>query len=146
MTDTEINIAIAEVCGWKNCHCETLGNMPVGEPDDDYNRDVLEHRKHGQCGYPTQPHLEPIPEYVNDLNAMPEALSTLTPGGRVAYMDHIKVVTLAVYETENPQDQFDIHTASASQRAEAFLRTVGKWKECSQPSDEKQRPYLWKDK
>jgi len=64
---------------------------------------------------------ELIPDYLNDLNAMHEAEKTLTyaQGGEMTLW--IQRMTCAGY---GPQ-----LFATASQRAEAFLRTIGKWKE-----------------
>lgn len=93
MNDEEINIAIAEACGWKIC--------PFGEPLQPKTwRSALD-----------------LPDYCRDLNAMHEAEKTLNG------------TAMRVYEALlNPDDGFAIH-ANARQRAEAFIRTIGKWKE-----------------
>jgi hypothetical protein len=61
------------------------------------------------------------PDYLNDLNAMHEAEKTLTyaQGGEMTLW--IQRMTCAGY---GPQ-----LFATASQRAEAFIRTVGKWED-----------------
>jgi hypothetical protein len=60
-------------------------------------------------------HLRNLPDYLNDLNAMHEAEKVLdsTQGDR--YFELL--------------DQLDVPSisATAAQRAEAFLRTIGKW-------------------
>jgi len=62
-----------------------------------------------------------VPDYLNDLNAMHEAEKVLTyeQGGKMTLW--IQRMTCAGY---GPQ-----LFATASQRAEAFLRTIGKWEE-----------------
>lgn len=62
--------------------------------------------------------LEEIPDYCNDLNAMHEAEKVLTNIQREHYRTEL------VYQYSGG----DIF-ATAAQRAEAFLRTIGKWKE-----------------
>lgn len=68
-----------------------------------------------------------VPDYLNDLNAMHEAEKTLTKeqqrsfalilqGRQMGGMDYLA------------QDFRAIH-ATAAQRAEAFLRTIGKWED-----------------
>lgn len=78
MTDTEINTAIAEACGWTD-----------------------------------------TPDAVNDLNAMHEAEKVMSEGElwSMAYaLPHVSPLNFR---------------ATARQRAEAFLRTLGKWKEAA---------------
>lgn len=66
----ELDALVAEkVMGWTAVFRLAGGNIPYGFPDDDYNRDVDEHRKHGTCGFPTDYHREPIPEYSTDISA-----------------------------------------------------------------------------
>jgi hypothetical protein len=60
------------------------------------------------------------PNYLNDLNAMHEAEKVLTS----------EQVTSYVYSLESMNERWSTPAfATASQRAEAFLRTIGKWKE-----------------
>jgi hypothetical protein len=63
-----------------------------------------------------------LPDYVFDLNAMHEAEKLLTQGGKTQY--------IFVLQTLCGGQQFgDNYFATAEQRAEAFLRVVGRWKE-----------------
>ena len=63
------------------------------------------------------------PDYTEDLNAMHEAEKILirpnlyAKGGWGMYLSHLSIVT----DEQHPID------ATAAQRAEAFLRAVGKW-------------------
>ena len=59
-----------------------------------------------------------IPNYCNDLNAMHEAEKVLTS----EQID--KYVTILCLEI---QPEPKLHHATARQRAEAFLKTIGKW-------------------
>jgi hypothetical protein len=61
------------------------------------------------------------PDYLNDLNAMHEAEKVLTAEQRRSYVNCI--FNLPVSECES--NTF----ATAAQRAKAFLRAIGKWKE-----------------
>ena len=103
MTDTEINIGIAEACGWKfveggekhggACWWELNGKYAENGPDN----------------------------YCSDLNAMHEAEKELSVDERDSYAD-----TLA---QSFPAWSFAVLHADARQRAEAFLRTLCKWKD-----------------
>lgn len=70
----------------------------------------------------------PFPNYCNDLNAMHEAEKVLDYEQCEAFVDTITDTTHAAIDYEAPWDFTRIH-ATAEQRAEAFLRTLGKWEE-----------------
>jgi uncharacterized protein Smg (DUF494 family) len=97
MTDEQINIAIAESLGWESCGMASTGKM---------------------MGYKTE-EWEQLPNYTADLNAMHEAEKVLTAEQRKSYINCI--FNLPVSECES--NAF----ATAAQRAEAFLRVIGKW-------------------
>ena len=71
---------------------------------------------------------ELIPDYLNDLNAMYEAEATMNLTDKYQYGKAIcKIMNM---DTEGGLDVVDIYYAchaSAAQRAEAFLRTIGEW-------------------
>ena len=109
MTDEQINVAIAEACGWTEIH----------------DSGVWHHHK--LWGYPP---LKPgqggnsyqyLPDYCNDLNAMHEAEKTLSGTDMFVMGIHIERLV-----SRHGQHYFH---ATARQRAEAFLRTLGLWKE-----------------
>ena len=106
MNDNEINIAIAEACGWK-----------YSEKFDHWEKD-------GQVAFcdGNSLHYRQLPSYTADLNAMHEAEKVLTAE---QFQDYDSELTdqYVLHQSNNP-----IH-ATARQRAEAFLRTSGKWKE-----------------
>jgi len=86
MSEEQINIAIAEACGWAH------------------------------------PSVQPyaFPDYCNDLNAMHEAEKTLTRDQIEVFCDQLLPKNHGIW--------WGIHT-TARQRAEAFLKTIGKWKD-----------------
>lgn len=72
-----------------------------------------------------------IPNYHGDLNEMHEAEKTLNNGQALKYQDTLisLVCTLDVLfpATRDCAMQGFLHHATSAQRAEAFLRTIGKW-------------------
>lgn len=105
MTPEQQRIKIAEACGWlqsRTCHWEGWWYL-----------------KKGKRAY----HQEP-PDYLNDLNAMREAEKTLNP---ILAAEYARILTSIAWQSEQPV--FAPMTATAAQRAEAFLRTLDKWEE-----------------
>lgn len=106
MTHDEMRIAVAEAHGYKQYH--EKGGTDRGITDwegyDPTGKFVI---------------FEDLPDYPNDLNAMHEAEKVLTNDQREDYMNW-----LGTCDTE----WNSIH-ATAAQRREAFLRTIGKWKQ-----------------
>ena len=116
MAKDEINIAIAEVCQWREIQA-FLGGL-FGLPPDTWKgrRNYLPGL--GKCE---------VPNFASDLNAMHEAENVLTVNQRNAYVNHLDSM---VGEVEDQVERdFLWCCASASRRAEAFLRTIGKWKD-----------------
>jgi hypothetical protein len=105
MTPEQQRIAIAEACGW------TL-DLKSAIRVDGYRIEVWGKRPH-----------EALPDYLNDLNAMHEAEAILTEKQRLFY--HVNLMKLQKADFV-AGFWFLIH-ATATQRAEAFLRTIGKW-------------------
>ena len=76
----------------------------------------------------------PLPDYLNDLNAIAEAEKTLngkTVDIRSLYYDNLALI---VPNWPKHRDEFFEHdysmlTATAEQRACAFLKTLGLWKD-----------------
>jgi hypothetical protein len=97
-------IAIAEACGW------TRGKDAIsgGESWPVWN-------KGSQCG---SLKTQTLPDYLNDLNAMHEAEKSLTSYDMQSeYFDTLK---------HSFNLEWTYH-ATAAQRAEAFLKCIGKW-------------------
>lgn len=70
----------------------------------------------------------PFPDYLNDLNAMHEAVRSLPYKKQPVYMKNLFYV-LIEQNGEAGVSDFDKHLASASVCAEAFLKTIGKWED-----------------
>jgi hypothetical protein len=97
MTDEQINAAIAEACGWTDV---TASHRSGKAPSADYVGSEF------------------LPDYCNDLNAMHEAEKVLRDKELLfEYGMHIS----------NSHHYEYLLRATARQRAEAFLRTLGKW-------------------
>ena len=107
MTKEEQRIAIAEACGWKNVDAG-FGRV----------RGVTTRHKGTLSEFDV---CVDVPNYPFDLNAMHEAEKVLTREQEKEY-DYQLEAACCPFE-------YGWH-ATASQRAEAFLRTIGKWKEC----------------
>ena len=100
MTQEEKRIAIAEACGW-----------------------VF---KEGGIYYHSSGVLKHLPDYLNDLNAMHEAEKQIKDFSH--YARHLKWIMLG--PDQIPQrERWKVVHATAAQRAEAFGRTLGLWKE-----------------
>ena len=103
MNNKQINTTIAEACGWDS---------------DDIAR-----------GYTLCQFSENVPDYCNDLNAMHEAEKVFTYEEAQQFEGEL----CGICGSENLHKEyplpfeFSVAHATASQRAEAFLRTIGKW-------------------
>ena len=71
--------------------------------------------------HPDNPIGQTMPNYLNDLNSMHEAEKVLVRLQWVSYLRRLQTLC-------DESVTWPIH-ATASQRAEAFLRTIGKWEE-----------------
>ena len=135
MHNDDINIAIAEYCGWhphpdndkREQKFWTLGGTGYGLPNgvakpvaaipyifDDIRGDI-----------------GGLPNYCNDLNAMHEAEKFLEGGYNWnKYTDILGKLCHYKPNIHNLRSFANIIvSASAKQRAEAFLKTIGKWEE-----------------
>ena len=106
MTPEAQRIAIAEACGWKPYDPIT---------NDGWHLLMTPPEKPNEEGW-----LETIPDYLNDLNAMHEAEKVLT-----CTNNYVRELRLS---TDRYTNDFILIHATAAQRAEAFLRTLGLWK------------------
>jgi hypothetical protein len=123
MTNEEINKIIAEFRGWVMYH-PTPESISRGYPSYSYwtpprdSKQFAENWGKLEMDYP--------PDYCNDLNAMHEAEKTLSRGQNYhqlyGFGFYINTLTQICYQQH-------ILTATASQRAEAFVRTIDKWKD-----------------
>lgn len=110
MNKEQQRIAIAEVCGWKRLPNKSLwvkgGCYAAMNPFACFNA-------------PAGMEVDPLPDYLSDLNAMHEAEKALNASQAIQYVDCLINGRKAT--------EFLAVFATASQRAEAFLRAVGKW-------------------
>ena len=104
MTPEQQRIKIAEARGWTDAEIVNVNGKIM----------------HGQTE---------VPDYLNDLNAMHEAEKVLTVAQRITYANQIGVVLSGGSVGRAIPNWWFIHEATASQRAEAFLRTLDKWEE-----------------
>jgi hypothetical protein len=116
MSDEQINIAIAEACGW-------TGFNPDNIPD------CLQYTARAPSGK-----WGLIPDYCNDLNAMHEAEKVLTKEQLYNYGNKLDRITLPKTKMEmcyieSPEAGMypDLFCATAAQRARAFLETLKEW-------------------
>lgn len=103
MTDTEMNIAIAESLGWKR------------HPNADWKR------HHIVVMFNPEGNRQGVPSYTTDLNAMHEVIMSNTEAEfSTGTLDQILWESYKVKHLISP---FDRLQATASQLAEAFLKT-----------------------
>lgn len=125
MNKQEQRTAIAEACGWRR-------EYAFGNGIDD---ELWITPKGLTAGRASDP-LNALPDYLNNLNDMHEAEALLTPRLFTRYTEILLPIVDPLFKAW-PADGQGIHAneafrllhASAEQRAEAFLRTIGKWKE-----------------
>ena len=67
------------------------------------------------------------PDYLNDLNAMHEVEKTLSLMQRGDYYSNLWCVCGGKAQRTASVDRWLVPTATAAQRAEAYLKTIGKW-------------------
>jgi hypothetical protein len=107
MTNQEIRIAIAEACGWKAIKIGPGFAKTITGIHAAYKGNQEKYR-------------ESVPWYDSDLNAMAEAEMHIIQAGST-YTHYVSELQRLTEHNE--------WRATASQRAEAFLRTIGKWKD-----------------
>lgn len=122
MTPEAQRIAIAQECDWYDLVPNVNGREVWGNRFGDTKRQL-------------------IPDYLNDLNAMAEAEETLrdVKDGQIITPQRYKFSKILFEltggssgpdgEDEGSEMKFELCHATAPQRAEAFLKTIGKWVE-----------------
>ena len=131
MTQKEQRIEIAEFCGWKwyratgselvstiiTFNINLTGHWEEIPRPDDYLDNVV---AFVNC-----------PDYPNDLNAMRDAESCL--GSLGLYYQNLTDVMMRIvgggYSRGHSQILVSVTTARAEYRSEAFIRTIGKWRD-----------------
>ena len=112
MNPEQQRVAIAEACGWTAR--EDIENFwrAVDASGNMTHELWMSERNVWSAG---------IPNYLNDLNAMHEAEKTLTDKAHEEFR-------LNLYDVIGDDSRL-IVSSTSTQRAEAFLRTIGKWEE-----------------
>lgn len=131
MTDQEINVAIAEACGVKArpngwcVHHKTEDRLILADWHKSTCDEWLRQHPDFQNDWETRPE-EVYPSYANDLNAMHEVELSLSGGDatRQSFRWHL----WNRYGDLGIDRRAPCH-ATARQRAEAFLRVKGLWKD-----------------
>lgn len=115
MTNEQINMAIAKAVGWKdNDHPDCIAKKRTKG----LMAEIWILRPDGELVFGND-----IPNYCNDLNAMHEAEEVLCAS-------HLhKDYALILGRIVKRRIRFDAIHATAQQRAEAFLVTIGKWQQ-----------------
>lgn len=118
MTPRDIRIAIAEANGYEwtmEAHLES-GYHSWQNFADSCGNEVLD---------------DELSDYCNDLNAMHEAWCQLTRNQHFLFRSYLQTIVLNAQESGvlpiGPAHS--VCNATALQRAEAYLRTIGKWNE-----------------
>ncbi len=106
MTPEKQRIAIAEACGWINVHSRA--------------GTVMGYKSNSENGI--------VPDYLNDLNAMNQAENVLKDVDE--YMAQLWMsVGFSHEEILTPEHLPRLCLATAIQRAEAFLKSLGLWED-----------------
>lgn len=129
MTDDEIRIAVAESVAFdmwviqkRGLYYRPNANGYTSSLAEAWKLPFAEVKKHeAYVDRNDVPHSEkvfikpaPYPDYPNDLNAMHEVEKTLSGCVRVKYLNSLTALSNPAF-------------ATARQRCEAYLRTIGKW-------------------
>lgn len=121
MTPEAQRIAIAEACGWK-FHPLTEHLYSPNEKAEA----IMCWVRPGNDSW----HTECVPDYLNDLDAMNEAVSIFDYDQADEFDDHLCDICKRANDlADNPAPwRFAVTNATAVQRAEAFLKTLKLWK------------------
>jgi hypothetical protein len=117
MTPEAQRIAIAEACGWK---------FEQGTPPTYGGMNLPRGWRSPKSGAVRVAH----PDYLNDLNAMHEAEKVLGDRESSWFAMRLWEIVGGDENSDVPYwEMFKLSHATAAQHAEAFLRTIGKWKD-----------------
>ena len=126
VTNEELNVEIAEFCGWRNIREQDY--QPFGtDPYIDGPSQVWV-GIHPESDVDSK-EFEVIPDYCKDLNAMAEAKNLLTGDKRREFIDYLyEVVKQDKNINAGPYSvMIEAFYATAKQQAIAFVKTIGKW-------------------
>ena len=110
MSPEKQRIAIAEACGWTSIDSAFVGYWPGAEDPMDYDT---------------------VPDYLNDLNAVHEAIRTLTEGQLVKFTKTLAMLVRRAHEERawTWSNEMLVASATAAEWSEAFLVALGKWED-----------------
>lgn len=123
MTNEQINIAIAYECEWKFEQTEEGGKItyPSGFA-----------AEFSPISWAEEKFLKTIPDFCNDLNAIREAMELISQQCKESdYWFFLRQI-IGFPDAESDWDElyyFQAVNATARHRAEAFLKTLGKWEQ-----------------
>lgn len=119
MTDEQLRIKVAELCGWKYfnwAHVPTKGPSLVGLP---------QHDSPGSNGVFGD---QPVPDYPHDLNAMHEAWNRMTEEQKIKFSGQLELLVRKIWRDQEDKSVdwfwYMIINATARQRAETFVLTM----------------------
>ena len=121
MNDTEIRIAIAQAMGWEWTGVDGGEFTELRHWRLPASKNSLENK----C-------LIELPDYTNDLNAMHQAWRTLFRRQAIHYSQNLRIVVVnsGIHTLSSNEDIVACcENATARQRSEAFLRTIGRWRD-----------------
>lgn len=111
MTPEQQRIAIAEACGWYRNGTKCNGRFPAySHPEKDCRCTVHQ-----------------LPNYPGDLNDMHEAEKVLLKDADFGYKYDCELNIVVEAFEDGCVNYMKLWHATAAQRAEAFLRAIGKW-------------------
>jgi hypothetical protein len=125
MTPEQINQRIAEACGPTKGHWEEFASTACQTVNT--GRIWIDHGWTGPGGKV----YDELPNYHGDLNAMHEAECALQNMGKFwpDYIDELSKLFRCGFSDKDATNWSQMCRATAPQRAEAFLRTLGIWEE-----------------
>jgi hypothetical protein len=126
MTNRAINKAIAEYLSWKELDFHLDGKRILGKRPSFHNGKIV--------SYTVDQY---VPDYCGDLNEIHEVVEMLKGDDDIKYVNYLfasvginRYYYMGATPEAFPADrQMKVINASALKRAEAFLRTIDKWKE-----------------
>lgn len=123
-------IAIAEACGWSvRLMSSVTGACEVVCPDGCVETSFwMPNRAHTTSAPPLAERFYDLPDYLEDLNAMHEAEGQALNGDQYDTWVYV-LAEIGMRDGETGSRSIAVGRATAAQRAEAFLRTLGKWED-----------------
>lgn len=123
MTPEAQRLAIAEACGWVRGSWAEYASTGL---TDNKVKSGRVWTQNGWSNSNTGEARDELPDYLNDLNAMNEAEETLDVNVESPNSPRYEYSRILYGMVPDKQQPF---RATAAQRAEAFLRTIGKWRD-----------------